>query len=402
MLGGTIWSRTNTSDARLASRVQSVWGSEQQQTAPRGHYEVPYEEEEAITESGKTRMVKRKRQKVLPLTTVSSRIQVALDLEHRKKGLLWYSTYKVACTGEYGFQNSDYVASHDGTITFQLPGDQAIYDNLTVTVNGVAKPVVIASNAVIVATPFGPGETVRVGVRYGSQGLKQWRYSFGEKVNQVRDFQMKMTTNFFDIDFPDNTLSPTTKRTTAKGWELDWTYSNLLSGYQIAMAMPEKLQPGPLAAEISFFAPVSLLFFFFLMFIITTLRGIDLHPMNYSFLAAAFFAFHLLLAYMVDHFDIHASFVVASLVSVGLVASYMRLVVGDKFAYREAALAQIVYLVLFSYAFFLRGYTGLAIMTGAIVTLFVVMQSTGRIKWSEQFQPVARAQAAPSLAPGHQ
>jgi hypothetical protein len=67
------------------------------------------------------------------------------------------------------------------------------------------------------------------------------------------------------------------------------------------MAMPKKLQPGPLAGEISYFAPVSLFFFFFLIFIITTLRGIDLHPMNYFFLAAAFFAFHLLLAYLVDH-----------------------------------------------------------------------------------------------------
>ena len=38
------------------------------------------------------------------------------------------------------------------------------------------------------------------------------------------------------------------------------------------MVMPEKLQPGPLAGQISYFAPVSLLFFFFLIFIITTLR----------------------------------------------------------------------------------------------------------------------------------
>src|ERR1043166_5074844 len=47
--------------------------------------------------------------------------------------------------------------------------------------------------------------------------------------------------------------------------------------------MPERLQPGPLAGRISFFAPVSLFFFFFLMFIITTMRGIELHPMNYFF-----------------------------------------------------------------------------------------------------------------------
>lgn len=56
-----------------------------------------------------------------------------------------------------------------------------------------------------------------------------------------------------------------------------------------------------------------------------------------------------------------------------------------RFAVVEASLAQFVYLVLFSYAFFFTGFTGLAVTIGSIVTLFVVMQMTGRIKWSERF-----------------
>ena len=123
------------------------------------------------------------------------------------------------------------------------------------------------------------GKTAYLKVGYKSQGVNDWRYSFGDggtnqeasreysapgsNVAQVRDFSLKMTTNFSDIDFPDNTLSPTQKNATANGWTLDWNYKNLVSGYQIAMTMPEKLQPGPLAGRISFFAPVSLFFFFF-------------------------------------------------------------------------------------------------------------------------------------------
>jgi inner membrane protein involved in colicin E2 resistance len=151
------------------------------------------------------------------------------------------------------------------------------------------------------------------------------------------------------------------------------------------MVMPEKLQPGPLAGRISFFAPVSLFFFFFVMLIITTIRGIELHPMNYFFLAAAFFSFHLLLTYLVDHISIHLAFVISSAVSVFLVVTYLRLVVGLRFASREAALAQFVYLVMFSYAFFLKGFTGLAITIGSIATLFIAMQVTGRIRWTEKF-----------------
>jgi hypothetical protein len=53
--------------------------------------------------------------------------------------------------------------------------------------------------------------------------------------------------------------------------------------------------------------------------------------------------------------------------------------------------------VLFSYAFFYKGFTGLAISIGSILTLFVVMQMTGRINWQEQF---ARFQAgANNIAP---
>src|SRR3954447_16145236 len=107
------------------------------------------------------------------------------------------------------------------------------------------------------------------------------------------------------------------------------------------MTVPEKLQPGPLGGEVSSFARLSLVFFFFLMFIITTLRNIDLHPMNYFFLAAAFFAFHLLLAYLVDHISIHAAMIISSVVSVALVVSYLRLVVGIRFAALEAGMAQL-------------------------------------------------------------
>jgi inner membrane protein involved in colicin E2 resistance len=130
---------------------------------------------------------------------------------------------------------------------------------------------------------------------------------------------------------------------------------------------------------------VSLLFFFFLMFIITTLRRIELHPMNYFFLACAFFCFHLLLAYLADRVPIHTAFVICSVVSIFLVVSYLRLVVGIRFAAVEAGLAQLIYLVLFSYAFFLKSFTGLAVTIGSILTLFVVMQLTGRIRWADRF-----------------
>ncbi len=215
--------------------------------------------------------------------------------------------------GNYAFRN---LSDKEEAVVFTLrfPTSEAIYDNLTFMVDGTPVPITNQDNAASGVVKIAPGKTAQLAVGYRSQGLNEWRYSFGSPdVTQVRDFTLKMKTNFKDIDFPENTISPSEKLETANGWDLTWSYKNLLSGYQIAMVMPEKLQPGPLAGRISFFAPVSLFFFFFLMLIITTMRGIELHPMNYFFLAAAFFSFHFLLAYLVDHVSIHLAFVISSL-----------------------------------------------------------------------------------------
>jgi inner membrane protein involved in colicin E2 resistance len=108
--------------------------------------------------------------------------------------------------------------------------------------------------------------------------------------------------------------------------------------------------------------------------------------MNYFFIGAAFFSFHLLLAYLVDHTSIHAAFFISSAVSILLVVSYMRLVVGSRLAFLEIAISQFIYLVLFSYTFFFKGFTGLAITILCIVTLFVVMQFTGKVDWEAVFK----------------
>ena len=260
-----------------------------------------------------------------------------------------------------------------------------MYDGVTLTVNGSPVPVDADAQGRRGMATLRPNETAVLHVGYSYQGMDSWRYKLADGVAQVKDFSLTMRTNFKDIDFADDTLSPTSKQLNPEGWELAWRYNDLVSGFPIGMTMPEKLQPGPLAGQIIYFAPVSLFFFFFLMFIITTVRNIDLHPMNYFFLAAAFFAFHLLLAYLVDHISIHAAMAISSVVSIALVVSYLRLVVGIRFAAVEAGTAQVIYLVLFSYAFFWKGFTGLAVTIISVITLFVVMQATGRIKWSEKF-----------------
>ena len=393
ILGSTIFARTYSLNPDLKSKVQSTWGTPQKQSPPKPVYRVVKEESVEEYRDGKTtrKTVTNTFDYGLPVT--GSTIDVSIDLDHRQKGLLWYSTYGVRFAGTYTVVNDTNVPQRV-YFQFPLPSSEAIYDELAMTIDGAPLAVEnVGAYAVAIADiPANSPAELKVG--YRSQGMDNWHYDFGEGVSQVKNFALTMHTNFKEIDFPDKTLSPTVKRETANGWDLEWKYSNMLSGFQIGLAMPEKLQPGPLAGQISYFAPVSLFFFFFIMMVITTMRGIDLHPMNYFFLAAAFFAFHLLLAYLVDHISIHLAFVICSAVSIFLVVSYLRLVVGIRFAAVEAGLAQLLYLVLFSYAFFFKGFTGLAVTVGSILTLFVVMQMTGRLNWAEKFRAMSGRMAA--------
>jgi len=384
ILASTILYRTHNSDEQHKGHVGSTWGTTQEQAPPTATYAKTEIVPSSTIENGKTIIRNENVKRYISLPLESSRIQANLKLDHRQKGLLWYSTYVVDFAADYTFRND---SDQPQTVYFRLPfpAQRAVYDGLVLTVDGHAPALSTDEQGTTGQAMLSPNQTAALHVAYRSQGLDSWRYKLAEGVAQVQDFTLAMHTNFKDIDFADDTLSPTIKQPTADGWDLTWRYSNLVSGFQIGMTMPEKLQPGPLAGEISYFAPVSLFFFFFLMFIITTLRNIDLHPMNYFFLAAAFFAFHLLLAYLVDHISIHAAMIISSAVSIALVVSYLRLVVGIRFAALEAGTAQLIYLVIFSYAFFWKGFTGLAITIISIITLFVVMQATGKVKWSEKF-----------------
>jgi hypothetical protein len=316
----------------------------------------------------------------------SSDIDVSLALDHRKKGLLWYDTYGVRLRATYRATNPT-TAPQVILAHLKFPSDQVQFDNFAFRINGqtVRQTSDQAKGATTKAEVAAGGDVV-VELAYDSRGLDIWTYAFaGSGVTEVQNFTLRMRTDFGGFDFPAGTMSPSSSRQVDGGWELGWRFTSLLTGRSIGLDLPNRLNPGPLTARITYFAPVSLLFFLTVMVILGVLQAESLHPMHYAFLSAAFFAFHLLLAYLVDHVSMHWSFAVASATSILLVTTYLRGVAGLRVAIARAGVAQLVFLVLFSYAFFFEGYTGLTVTVGAIVTLFILMQSTVRVDWGRTF-----------------
>lgn len=392
ILGITVTYRTHEQDTKLKNAVDQLWGSAQTQKAPTAYWTT----QERVQQAEADKIVRQTLTKKHPIPLQSSRVNIDLQLEHRRKGLLWYATYQVNFSGTFTIANQT-DQSIEASFDFALPDPNAVYDDFNILIDDKKIAAThIVSGHLIQSIPLAPNTQQNIQISYKSRGLDQWRYRFGSDVNQVADFALTMHTNFDAIDFPAQSMSPTHKTPEQNGWQLEWRYDHLLTGVDIGMAMPTRLNPGPWASKVSFAAPVSLFLFFFLVFVFSTIKGIKIHPMNYLFLGAAFFSFHLLLAYLVDHISIHWAFAICSAVSIFLVISYMRLVIGLRLALIEVGLSQLIYLVLFSYTFFFEGYTGLAITILCIVTLFTTMQFTGKVDWEALFQSTPKTSESKS------
>jgi hypothetical protein len=404
VLGQTVQNRTDSLDASLAAEMASLWGPKVLvQTSPW----LAATAADARDAAGAS-------------VPAASTISADIRHQHRYKGLLWFSTFDVDFRGEYRLAASEAAKSGPrggaGVFIFSLPPGASTYHALSAEVD--SKPVRLGGTAtgrLVIALDRGVEHVVKV--HYITGGQNAWVYSpgdspametrddklvvaAGEALRELQDLTLTARTDFADIDYPRGTLSPTTPAAAEGQWtKAVWKAQNLITRQSMGIAMPRRANAGPIVARMSLFAPVSLAFFFTVLLAVVVLKGIPLHPMHLLLVAAGFFAFHILLSYLADVMNIHHAFWLSAAVSVLLVTTYLRLVAGVKFAILFAGAAQMVYLVGFSYAFFWVGRTGLTVTICAVVTLFVLMQATGRLNWHEVFASRPRPIPVPPRVP---
>jgi len=368
ILGGTLSRRNDTSSVRSHQSVTSLWGAPQIQE----HLRLSYYPNPQKTHK-------------LSLQPTSSEVDIKLTYEPKKKGLTWNRTYLADFSANYQISNP---SPRDQTIyvSFTLPSEYSSYHNFIFKLGDTDTSEVMPDNGQIKQRiDLAAGESAQLTIGYTCRGMNQWQYQFRE-VDRIRNFKLTMHTNFPEIDFLDGSSSPTSRdyNDDSDTWQLTWDYPNVIQPQNISMDMPSAKNPAPIAARISFYAPFSLLFFFAVLIIFGLLKGINLHPINYIFLAAGFFSFHLLFAYLIDLIPLHLAFAIASAISIALVATYIRAASGKELM-KIALPAQLAYLTLFSYSFLFKGITGLTITLGSIATLALLMQATAKINWSEIF-----------------
>jgi hypothetical protein len=239
ILAGSVQIRTDSSSGELGDAVSGLWGSPQVQTAPAFSYS-------ATGRRG-------------ALDVESSDITAKFLLDQRRKGLLWYATYVVDYSARYRVSNPG-TTPVQAAMAFNFPDPSGIYDGFGVRVNGTEIPVTYADGQASAEFKLAPGASANIETGYRTNGMDSWAYAPNPGgAGVIRDFRLAMTTNFKEIDYPGEGISPTTRKDTPNGWNLVWEYSSVVSGRQIGLLMPKPQNPGPLVARITMFAPVSLL-----------------------------------------------------------------------------------------------------------------------------------------------
>ncbi|MEO7934172.1 MAG: inner membrane CreD family protein [Chthoniobacterales bacterium] len=379
ILGTSLSMRSEWSSSVLRGQVANQWGGALQQVHPEIFIEAP-------DATGGKRF----------FSPAESHVTVNLDNDPKRKGLLWNRTYNVDFKGEYRLENTSPI---DQTmfVVFKFPASDAGYENFAFVIDGRPSTQNPKRGEPLTESVRVPaGKSAKLLIAYRTRGLDSWGYSFGD-ATRIRNFEMRMSTDFRDYNFPVGTSSPTARTDTAKGCDFTWSYPDVIGAQAIGVEVPVKLNPGPVAARITFFAPVSLLFFFAVVVLWSLVSRTAMHPMHFFFLAAGYFAFQLLFAYLVDLIPLLAAFIVAAAVSLGLVGGYLRLAFGWAFT-KWVVVAQLAYMVLFSASFFFDGLTGLTVTLGSIATLAILMVTTAKIDWTTRFQKKTATPLTPVAA----
>ena len=324
VLGGVTAMRKETQSTKLRDGVQNLWGSPQVQTAPALPVRVGDAVEPCTAPRSRTvcdpgqRDRHREAPEVVPARLDAHRRRPALRPAAQGPGLV-LALRRASSTRA----TATCIASRPAgsmTVRFAFPDKSAIYDDFRFVVNGKD---------------------------YAGALDAERRQRHRARSRSSRADEVKIELGYKSRGLDSLALPPDPERRAAA--RLRAQHAHALPRHRLPGADAFALEPqghgGRLGAALAlradrvglrhrharrrsassrassrralaFSAPISLLFYFLVLFVLATLRGIDIHPINYFFLAGAFFAFHLLFAYSVDHLTVETAFALCSVVSI--------------------------------------------------------------------------------------
>ncbi len=384
ILGGVNLSRTNDAKDKLKKEVITLYGDNVVIVLPKSYSKkIVYKDKE----NSKGKIVKVASTEKIYNTLEKSDIKININLDPRKKGNLWFPTFKYSYKSEYIFKAKKIDKKQ--YIYLQLGEENTIYNNIFLSINGktINKKSVIAKKEAIEVIPDDNGY-INIKFEYESSGLEDLEYIINkyDEISEINNFSLVINTDFEDYDFINSTMSPTTKEKTENGYKLTWELNEAITGKNIGIKIPNKLNPGEIISKVSFFSPIALFFFLIIILTLVLIFKINFHPMHFLLLSATFFSFSLMFSYFSDQMNIYLAFSISAIVSLILTVTYLRFFTPKIVYLVFAPLAQFIYLIVFSFSFFSDGLPGFIVTICSVITLFLIMQITGKLDWNEIFK----------------
>jgi inner membrane protein involved in colicin E2 resistance len=404
ILGAVNDDRTYGQTQLLLKSVQNSYGGPLIITPPRIYYEVTTERKGKVSGFDTVSSYKEKE----TVDPSASNVRIDLSLDRKKVGNLWFPVFVSTYRGRYEYELEAIPQEYRSDPLFLLPGlnsSESTFRSIELKLNEEAvQPLskLVSNTPMDVTRQITADRTLVVDFYFETTGTEHLLYELSnqgspsadepstdgaekKRLTRLDRFSLKLTTDFLKYDFPRRTIPYTSIQNDEEGTDFEWQFDKTVTGKNIGIIVPKEINPGEIASRISFFAPISLLFFFVVLTIFGILGKSELHPMHYFLLAATFLSFHLIFSYSADHLSMYMAFGIASLISCLLTYSYVVRLREQRYAV-ITTLLQLLYLVVFSWSFFYRtetglGITGLIVTIVSVLTLFALMQLTAKLDW---------------------
>ena len=263
--------------------VQSIWGAEQNQ----GDLLLDLYYEEEVTERiesediTKPAVLRKKtvRHQINANPFISARHEVTLRQNARKKGSALYGGYETRCRFLWRAKNPT-DRELKSVLTFPLPANGAMYDDLFATLNGkdILPSMQLKDGALILPRNLQPGEVFDVNIGFKSRGMSFWYFQVKE-AREIRDFAL--TVNLPDLpksrlNYPEGCMTPTEIKATSdgQGCVLAYRLDHAISSKGMGISLPTLPQPGETTNAVLGEAERSWMLIFALLVLALTLASV--------------------------------------------------------------------------------------------------------------------------------
>ena len=366
--------RTDFVMHRQLHSVKRIWGGNLEQPMPSVRYKGFGSDVSALTKG----------------EIHASDISVMLEMDYRKKGLVYYTGYKADFIGKYSIRNPGTEKIYLSFIfPYPMKQGEGMLRNVKLLVNDKEdiENTEYQQNLILWTGLLEPAQSLEMQVQYAGRGLNHFIYGFAPG-KQINHFKMKIDVlGSGSVNYPVSTMTPTETTDTDEGTTLTWKLNSVLTQLNIGVLLPDRINIARQISVMTQRAPAFFLMFLASLCIILAISGYPLNFIRIVIISIAYFLFYPLFAYLSVYMNVVLSFILSFGVIGLLIFNYSRVVYRLNTAMANAA-AYTFYLGITSIATLLPTYTGLILVIEGVVLLAIAMQVLSQhrdIKISEIF-----------------